>query len=174
MNYLVYFKQTGKIAQTSSVVVEDEVYSSIEISFDDMNDFLSDKKIINHYVVVEDGLGRKELLHIYDLEKTFANIDHRLYELPLGSGAQFQITQDSQHKTCLIKIDEFTKLKLGKYNIEWIVLAACAYDPYLPLWVWTVKIQDLINDCATISYAGTDSFRFYTKKILDNYAHELI
>ena len=176
MNYLVYFKDTGKISHTSGTEYVDDKMDSIEISFEEMNDFLSNKKNIAYYCVISDSeLGdHKELIHINEFESQWNRIENRIYKIEKTANSTFVIEQDTANKTCKIKTFGLTKERLKKHQIEYIIFAACIGDPHLPLWVWNVKVSDIINDLASITYTGTDSFIFYTKKILDNYSHEQI
>jgi hypothetical protein len=176
MNYLVYFKDTGKISHTSSTEYVDDKMDSIEISFDDMNDFLSNKKNIAYYCVISDSelSDKKELMHINDFEEQWNHIENKIYKIEKTTNSTFVIEQDTSSKTCRIKTFGLTKERLKKHQIENMVFAACLGDPHLPLWVWNVTVADIINDSASTTYTSTDSFIFYTKKILDNYSHELV
>lgn len=176
MNYLVYFKDTGKISHTSSVEYVDDKLDSIEISFEDMSDFLSNRKNIAYYCVISDAeiSDQKELVHINDFEKSWSRVENRIHKIERTHGALFVIEQDTVNKICRIKTFGLTNKRLKKHQIEYIVFAACLGDPHLPLWVWNVKVSDILNGTASITYTGTDSFVFYTKKILDNYSHEQI
>lgn len=176
MNYLVYFKDTGRISHTSNVNQVDDKLDSIEISFDDMNLFLTNKKNISHYCVISDAAisDYKELLHINDFEQTWNQIENRIFKITQSSTPQLIIEQSKKHKVCAIRTVGITKERLKKHQLEHMVFAACAGDPHLPLWVWNVKVEDILNDCARIEYTGSDTFIFYTKKILDNYSHEQV
>jgi hypothetical protein len=149
---------------------------SIEISFEDMNDFLSNKKNISHYCIVSDSeVGdQKEIIHINDFELSWSRLENRIYKIESTPNASFIIEQDVAAKVCRIKTRGLTNAKLNKHQIEYMVFAACLGDPHLPLWVWNVKVSDIINDSAITTYTGIDSFIFYTKKILDNYSHEQV
>lgn len=176
MNYLVYFKDTGKISHTSPVEYVDDKLDSIEISFEDMSDFLSNKKNIAYYCVISDAeIGdQKDLVQINDFEKSWSQVENRIYKIERTDGSLFVIEQDIVNKICRIKTFGLTNERLKKHQIEYMVFAACLDDPHLPLWVWNVKVSDILNGTASTTYSGTDSFVFYTKKILDNYSHEQI
>ena len=176
MNYLVYFKDTGRISHTSSAEYTDDKMDSIEISFEDMNDFLSNKKNISYYCIVSDSEvgNQKEIIHINDFESSWSRLENRIYKIEPTLNASCVIEQDTAAKICRIKTSGLTNAKLKKHQIEYMVFAACLGDPHLPLWVWNVKVSDIIDGSASISYNSPDSFIFYTKKILDNYSHELV
>ena len=175
MNYCIYFKHTGIIQSVSSTLPADDALSYIELSFEDTEMFCSGSKSLAQFIVMPDypdSLTGK-LVDPRNFENTWTSINDIIYAVPSNKpGAEFVIVQNSLDKTCTARL---SKMQLPNKNIENLVLAACVPgDPHLPLWVWTMKYRDLVDNDVKISYTGTDNIQFYTKRNFDTYSHEQI
>ena len=175
MNYCIYFKNTGIIQSISSTLPSDDLLSYIELSIEDTEMFCSGTKSLAQFVVIPDYSGSLtgKLVDPRDAEKTWTSIDDVIYAVPTNkSNADFIILQNLSDKTCTARLSQ---IQQPNKNIENLVLAACMPgDPHLPLWVWTMKYRDLIDNDVKISYIGTDNIQFYTKRNFDTYSHEQI
>jgi hypothetical protein len=137
--------------------------------------FCSGTKSLAQFIVIpthSDSLTGR-LVDPRDAEKTWTSIDDVIYAVPTDTpNADFIILQNSLNKTCTARLSQ---MQQPNKNIENLVLAACVPgDPHLPLWVWTMKYRDLIDNDVKISYTGTDNIQFYTKRNFDTYSHEQI
>lgn len=178
MNYCTYFKATGELHSSTGAPFFDNEIDYIEVSPEITTEFLTFKKSLHHYLVVPSltEQHRGTLVNKRDLLKSWKKVDDILYAISNTPDAELTILQDTKDKTCSISLSPLGSISIANINnLQYFTFAACIpKDPHLPLWLWTIKIQDLIDSDVKISYTGQDNIQFYTRRILNSYSHEQI
>lgn len=173
MSYCVYYKESFSLYCVTAVPIENEELDYIELSQELMSDFLSSKKHLIDYVVSPDYTKQKQgrLVSRQELYQTWAKKEDTLFLLPYGKESDFTITQDTNLKQCSVSISQIGLLTLSNKSIRRILLAACSEcNPFQPKWLQEINVAEN----STFSYTGSDNIRFYTKRYLENYAHNII